>query len=257
MVKAMTHNEGEREKKMKALNEIHSQKIKALLRSIQTLKKEVQKEKHSQKDNVRAQMIERLRKDIGDHEMVIETLRKIIGDEDLIEQELMKVINKGPERMRVPTREELRMEIKKLKRRLGVKTKKAARDEEADKASEGEKENSQAAMGEVDNQSAMFGESDEKIRRLEESLAQIQTELRDKNDVILTQREEVENLKVEIRARDMNIQRQQRSISELHDEIRDLKQYETEMKQLLQKKMALEEQNQEMKTRLFDKFIDT
>lgn len=48
-------------------------------------------------------MIERLRKDIADNEMVIETLRKIIGDEDLIEAELMKVINKGPPRMRVAT----------------------------------------------------------------------------------------------------------------------------------------------------------
>jgi len=48
-------------------------------------------------------MIERLRKDLGDNELVIETLRKIIGDEDLIEQELLKVINKGPARMRVPT----------------------------------------------------------------------------------------------------------------------------------------------------------
>jgi len=48
-------------------------------------------------------MIERLRKDLADNEMVIETLRKIIGDEDLIEAELMKVINKGPPRMRVAT----------------------------------------------------------------------------------------------------------------------------------------------------------
>ncbi len=63
-------------------------------------------------------------------------------------------------------------------------------------------------------------------------------------------------MKVEVRARDMNIQRQQRSIGELHDEIRDLKQLETELKQLLQKKMALEEQNQDMKGKLFDKFID-
>jgi len=36
----------------------------------------------------------------------------------------LKVINKGPARMRVPTREELRMEIKKLKGRLGTKGKK-------------------------------------------------------------------------------------------------------------------------------------
>ena len=54
MIHALTHNEKESEKKIKALNEIHSQKIKALLRSIQNLKKDVQKEKHAKKDNVRA-----------------------------------------------------------------------------------------------------------------------------------------------------------------------------------------------------------
>lgn len=52
------------EQKIKALNEMHAQKIKTLLKSIQNLKKEVQKEKFEKKDNVRAQMIERLKKDI-------------------------------------------------------------------------------------------------------------------------------------------------------------------------------------------------
>ena len=112
-------------------------------------------------------MIERLRKDLADNELVIETLRKIIGDEDLIEQELLKVINKGPARMRVPTREELRMEIKKLKGKLGVKGKK---EDKAEKAVS--ERNSEAdAESEVDNASAMmFGESEEKIKRLEESM---------------------------------------------------------------------------------------
>lgn len=54
----------------------------------------------------------------------------------------------------------------------------------------------------------------------------------------------------------MNINRMNRTIEELHDEIRDLKLLESELKQLLTKKMALEEQNQDMKTQLLDKFID-
>ena len=60
------------------------------------MKKDVQKEKHAKKDNIRAQMIERLKKDIGDNEVVIETLRTLIGDDNVIEKELMEVINKGP-----------------------------------------------------------------------------------------------------------------------------------------------------------------
>ena len=105
-------------------------------------------------------MIERLRKDLGDNELVIETLRKIIGDEDLIEQELLKVINKGPARMRVPTREELRMEIKKLKGKLSSKSKKSEGQETGEKFDK-ESENMDL-QSEVDNQSAMmFGESED------------------------------------------------------------------------------------------------
>ncbi len=82
----------------------------------------------------------------------------------------MKVINKGPERMRVPTREELRMEIKKLKRRLGVKAKKGEKQEEAEKSEKQSEADMKENMSEVDNGSMMFGEADEKIRRHEESL---------------------------------------------------------------------------------------
>lgn len=187
-------------------------------------------------------MIERLWKDISDNELVIETLWKIIGDEDLIEWELMKVINKGPPRMRVPTWEELWMEIKKLKGWLGVKVSKDEKnadedDEEKDKDDDILKEN----MSEVDGSLNGTGEFDDNRKWLEDSIKNLQMELWDKNELVLTQWEEIENLKVEIRARDMNINRQQRNIGELHEEIRDLKLLETELKQLLQKKMTLEE----------------
>lgn len=43
---------------------MHAQKIKMLLKSIQVLKKEIQKEKADKKDNVRVQKIEALNRDI-------------------------------------------------------------------------------------------------------------------------------------------------------------------------------------------------
>lgn len=61
---------------------MHAQKIKTLLKSIQNLKKEVQKEKFEKKDNVRAQMIERLKKDIELQEIAINALRKVVNSED-------------------------------------------------------------------------------------------------------------------------------------------------------------------------------
>lgn len=71
--------EGGAETKIKALNEMHSQKVKALLKSIQILKKEVQKEQYFKKDNVRAQQIERMKKDMTDYEVTINALRKLVG----------------------------------------------------------------------------------------------------------------------------------------------------------------------------------
>ncbi len=201
-------------------------------------------------------MIERLRKDIADHEVVIETLRKIIGDEELIEKELMKVINKGPPRMRVPTREELRMEIKKLKGKLGKGgTKKDADKPKGDVLSDNLSELENAPKEASVHESEMMMDADVR-KRLEENVSQLQQELKDKNDTILNLKEEQENLKVEIRARDMNINKQSRSIQELHAEVRDLRLLETELKQLLSKKLAVDEQNTDLKTQLLDKFVD-
>ena len=45
------------EAQIKALNEMHSQKIRTLLKSINNLKKEVAKSKFEQKENVRIQKI--------------------------------------------------------------------------------------------------------------------------------------------------------------------------------------------------------
>ena len=78
----MKNHESENENKIKAINEIHSQKTKALLKSIDTLKKEIQKIKYEQKDNVRHKKNERLMDDIKLQEIAINALRKIVGDED-------------------------------------------------------------------------------------------------------------------------------------------------------------------------------
>ncbi len=99
-------------------------------------------------------MIERLRKDIGDHEMVIETLRGIIGNEDMIERELLKQINKGPAWMRVPTREELWMEIKKLKGKISRKGKaKGGNEEEKSEVATERGDILKENMSEIDNTS--------------------------------------------------------------------------------------------------------
>jgi hypothetical protein len=49
---------------LKTINEVNSQKTKALLKSINCLKKEIQKMKYESKDNIRHQRNERLLEDI-------------------------------------------------------------------------------------------------------------------------------------------------------------------------------------------------
>lgn len=205
-------------------------------------------------------MIERLKKDIADNELVIECIRKLVGNDQLIEQEMMKMINKGPPRMRVLMREELRMEIKKLKGKVARLEKKAGKDTEGSEAGEQNSMQMNADL-EKENQSELdnglgLGELEEAKVRLEESVNHLQNELKDKNEQILVFREEIENYKVEVRARDMNIARQQKSIQELHEEIRDLKSLEIELKETLHKKLALEEQNRDIKGQLLDRFVD-
>lgn len=94
---------------------MQSEKTKALLRSINTLKKQIEKIKYEQKDNVRHKMNERLQDDIKLQEVAINALRKVIGDEDKCNLNIKKELQKGPARIRVLSREELKIEIKKYK----------------------------------------------------------------------------------------------------------------------------------------------
>lgn len=73
-----------------ALNEMHASKIKTLLKSIQNLKKEVQKEKFDKKDNVRAKRIQFLEKEHLDYEIIINALRKLVNNEDTCDKAILK-----------------------------------------------------------------------------------------------------------------------------------------------------------------------
>jgi len=94
---------------------MHSSKVKTLLKSINNLKKEVQKEKFEKKDDVRIQKIHRMEKDFIDFETVIAALRKEISMEDRCDSAIKKAMEKGPKRVRIASREELKMEINKHK----------------------------------------------------------------------------------------------------------------------------------------------
>ena len=103
------------EEQIKALNEMHSQKVKTLLKSINNLKKEVQREKFEKKDNVRIQRIQRLEKDLEQFEVAQNALRKLVNSEDKCDQAIAAAFAKGPKKVRIASREEMKIEINKYK----------------------------------------------------------------------------------------------------------------------------------------------
>ena len=103
------------EQQIKALNEMHSQKVRTLLKSINNLKKEVAKGKFEQKENVRIQKIQRLEKDLELMETTVNALRAVVNQEDTCDQAIRDALEKGPKRVRIASREELKMEINKYK----------------------------------------------------------------------------------------------------------------------------------------------
>ena len=94
---------------------MHSQKIKSLLRSINNLKKEVARTKFEQKENVRIQKNKRLEADLALMEVGINALRKLVNDKDACNTAIKDALDKGPKRIRIASREELKMDINKFK----------------------------------------------------------------------------------------------------------------------------------------------
>jgi hypothetical protein len=86
-----------------------------LLKSINNLKKEVAREKFEKKDGARIQKIQKLEKDILLMEQGMNALRKLIGNEDGCDRAIKKELEKGPKRVRIASREELKMDINKYK----------------------------------------------------------------------------------------------------------------------------------------------
>jgi hypothetical protein len=88
-------------------------KIKNLMSSINTLKSEKTLIETNTKDNIRVNIINKLKEERSDQELIINLLRKLIGDEDKIDKYLTKEFSKKGVQ-RAPTYEELKIKIKQL-----------------------------------------------------------------------------------------------------------------------------------------------
>ena len=80
-------------------------------------------------------------------------------------------------------------------------------------------------------------------------------ELKDKNEKLLELLDEMEEYKIQIYARDKSIELQQKQIEELLEELRESKAVDNDIKILVSKKIAIEEENQRLRKELDEKFV--
>jgi len=88
-------------------------KIKNLMNSINQLKSEKNQIESSTKDNIRVNIINKLKEERADQEQIISLLRKLISDEDKVDKFLTKEFSKKGAN-RLSTYEELKIKIKQL-----------------------------------------------------------------------------------------------------------------------------------------------
>lgn len=82
-------------------------------------------------------------------------------------------------------------------------------------------------------------------------------ELKEKNEKMLELLDEIEEIRIQVFARDKSIELQQKQIEDLLEELRDSKTVDNDIKILISKKIAIEEENSRLKKELDDKFMNS
>ena len=85
---------------------------------IQDLKRDLAEAKRLNKDHKRSELIEKLKKEIMEQDVIIRCVRKVANDNPACDEAVIKELTGGPPRVRMISREEMRIEIKRLKGRL-------------------------------------------------------------------------------------------------------------------------------------------
>ena len=142
-----------------------------------------------------------LQKDITDLEICCNVYRKLVGDEDKCNKAIKAEIEKGPPRIRVLTREELKIEIRKYKNIVkeaasgskmeGLKIEKDSKQENFD---------GESSMFDVQSELPADEEIPEKVQerldKLDDANQKLTLEIKDKNEKILELLGELEEIKI-------------------------------------------------------------
>ena len=203
LISSLQNDDNASDEKLENLNKLHAQKIRALMKSIQDLKKSLAEAKRLNKDHKRSEMIENLKKEIMEQDIIIKCVRKVADDDSACDEAVIKQLTGGPPRVRMISREEMRIEIKRLKGRLAQY---AAR-----------KKGAQATQ----DLSALFPSETASIITEDRNVDTLH------NEKIVELLEYIENYKVEITSRDTKVEYLEGYIKKQQSQILDLKGYET------------------------------
>ena len=212
--------------KIDQLSKLQAQKVRALMRSIQELKKENATLKRQSMEHKRSDLIERLKSEIEMQDVVIEALRALVNDEERCNKKIEEFLNRGPPRVRAVSREELKIEIKRLKALVGALQAKA----------KGAK-----AVDDFDRLMSKGGDTAEEERK------GVDTQ---HNEKIVELLEELENLRVELSAKDVKIEYLAKTVKRLNQELGGLRLKENELELTGQAKTNLESQLHELQDEL-------
>ena len=207
--------------KFENLNKLHAQKIRALMTSIQDLKKQNATIRAQGKENNRSKLIEKLKTELVQQEIAIQALRDIINDNERCDEQIINYLNKGPPRIRPMSREEMKIQIRKLQGKLGIS-----------KKSKGDQA--------VDDLESMLNPSksqeDEEFKVVDPM----------QNEKIVELVEQIQNLQLDCRAKDSTIDHLRQQMRKTQEELMNYKNSEGEEKLLGFKYSGMESEKQNL-----------
>ena len=203
------------------------------MNSIQVLRKENAAMTNKGKENIRSKLIQDLQAEVMSQDNVIDILRRVIGNDKKADGEVIKELSKGPPRVRAVTREELRMEIKDLKKKLlryeKTQGKLGAEDEQTE-VNKNEQNDMRETQPEPQIQQIALGRSNEefisKIGELDNKL---------------------EDLKLVVSGKQTEIDKYKQLLSQKNTEIKNLGQYKNDAKFLTMENEKLKEKINELR----------
>jgi len=90
-----------------------TQKAKALETRVARLMKDLEREAQSVMGDKRARIVQGIESVMREQDLVIELLREVVGDDDTVDTLIKSEMQKGPLRVRPPSREEIWIDVRK------------------------------------------------------------------------------------------------------------------------------------------------